>query len=127
MRMMRTLTLERNLNDMLDHMITEDYNERSPQVIRQKKRLSLVLLSIDLGTLAPSFKLNSKSTIDLIFATYWIHSDTSTLLHADERACIDEGMAKEKDRLEPTNGKLRKSFIFPEFFFDFRRYFRNGS
>jgi hypothetical protein len=108
-------------------MITEDYNEQSPQVIRQKKRLSLVLLSIDLGTLAPSFKLNSKSTIDLIFATYWIHSDTSTLLHADERACIDEGMAKEKDRLEPTNGKLRKSFIFPEFFFDFRRYFRNGS
>ncbi|CAF0995646.1 unnamed protein product [Adineta steineri] len=59
--------------------------------------------TISTGTLAPSFELNSKSSIDLIFATYWIHSDTSTLLHADERACIDEGMAKEEDRLKPTN------------------------
>ncbi|CAF0948256.1 unnamed protein product [Adineta ricciae] len=59
--------------------------------------------TISTGTLAPSFQLNSKSTIDLIFATYWIHSDTSILLHADERACIEEGMAKEEDRLKPTN------------------------
>lgn len=82
-----------------------------------RKMLSLVLVSFDLGTLAPSFKLNSKSSIDLIFATYWIHSDTSNLLHADERACIDEGMAREEDRLKPTNGKLRNSFISLEFFF----------
>jgi len=61
--------------------------------------------TISTGTLAPSFELNSKSSIDLIFATYWIQSDTSTLLHADERACIDEGMAKEEDRLKSTNGK----------------------
>ncbi len=74
--------------------------------------MAFVLISIILGTLAPSFKLNSKSSIDLIFATYWIHSDTSNLLHADERACIDEGMAREEDRLKPTNGKLQKS-IFP--------------
>ncbi|UJR36933.1 hypothetical protein I4U23_029645 [Adineta vaga] len=59
--------------------------------------------TISTGTLAPSFELNSKSSIDLIFATYWIHSDTSILLHADERACIDEGMAKEEERLKPTN------------------------
>ena len=58
-----------------------------------------------LGTLAPSFELNSKSSIDLIFATYWIHSDTSTLLSADERSCIDEGMAKEEERTNSTNSK----------------------
>lgn len=57
------------------------------------------------GTLAPSFEPNSKSTIDLIFATYWIHSDTSTLLDANERSCIEEGMAKEEERLKSTNGK----------------------
>lgn len=62
------------------------------------------MFCFSLGTLAPSFELNSKSTIDLIFATYWIHSDTSTLLHADERACIEEGMAKEEDRMKSDNG-----------------------
>lgn len=64
--------------------------------------------TISTGTLAPSFELNSHSTIDLIFATYWIHSDTSAVLHADERACIDEGMAKEEEeRL-----KSSQSFTF---------------
>ncbi|CAF1092421.1 unnamed protein product [Rotaria sp. Silwood1] len=58
---------------------------------------------ISTGTLAPSFEPNSKSSIDLIFATYWIQSDTSTLLDANERACIDEGMAKEEERLKSTN------------------------
>ncbi|CAF2707949.1 unnamed protein product [Rotaria sp. Silwood2] len=58
---------------------------------------------ISTGTLAPSFEPNSKSSIDLIFATYWIHSDTSTLLDANERACINEGMAKEEERLKSTN------------------------
>jgi len=56
--------------------------------------------------LAPSFKLNSQSSIDLVFATYWIHSDTSTLLDANEQACIDEYMAKEADRLNSSNSNF---------------------
>ncbi|CAF1947391.1 unnamed protein product [Rotaria magnacalcarata] len=61
---------------------------------------------ISTGTLAPSFEPNSKSTIDLIFATYWIPSDTSTLLAANERTCIEDGMAKEEERLKSTNANF---------------------
>lgn len=103
--------VEKNINDMLDRMIMVDYKERY-QLVLWKKTIFLVLFSIFLGTLAPSFKLNSQSSIDLIFATYWIQSDTSTLLHADERACIDEGMAKEEDRLKSTNGKWNNYLYF---------------
>jgi len=94
--------IEGNINDMLDHMIMVDYKELFQLVLTKNKRFLYFILFL-LGTLAPSFELNSKSSIDLIFATYWIHSDTSTLLDADERACIDDGMAKEEDRLKPTN------------------------
>jgi hypothetical protein len=61
--------------------------------------------TISTGTLAPSFRLNSKSTIDLLFATYWIHSDTTNLLHGDERACIAEGMANEEERFKSGTSK----------------------
>lgn len=74
-------------------------------------------LSDVLGTLAPSFELNSKSTVDLVFATYWIQSDTSTLLQADERACIEEGMSNEYERFRSDNGSFLKSMKSFFFFF----------
>ena len=86
-------------------MTMEDYNEPFPPVLFREDFLQRTFLFLHSGTLAPSFQLNSRSSIDLIFATYWIHSDTSTVLHADERACIDAGMKNEEDRLKPSNGQ----------------------
>jgi hypothetical protein len=96
--------IEKNINAMLVRMITVDYNGLFQPVFEDEESFLYEILFL-LGTLAPSFKLNSKSSIDLIFATYWIHADTSTLLSADERTCIERGMAKEEDRLKPINSK----------------------
>ncbi|CAF0764320.1 unnamed protein product [Didymodactylos carnosus] len=47
---------------------------------------------------------HGKSSIDIIFATYWINSDTSLLLRPDEKRCINEGMANEHLRLNGNDG-----------------------
>lgn len=106
-------------------MTMVDCNEQSPLVL-DPTNSSQFTIFLHLGTLAPSFQLNSQSSIDLLFATYWIHSDTSSLLHADERACIEEGMKNEEDRLKSDNSKEILSNLFSLHRYC-RRNLRNGS
>ncbi|XP_077868114.1 uncharacterized protein LOC144357960, partial [Saccoglossus kowalevskii] len=58
------------------------------------------------GTLAPVLNSSSpdaRHSIDVIFATYWFYPAKTRVILPDEQKCIDDKMADEVERFDPTS------------------------